>query len=393
MYEDYSIGVVVPAYNEAEFIGEVVRDLPRYIDNVYLVDDASTDDTWDEMGSVMRAETAVNTPVPSGDDGVTESAEPREPVRSTESLGEGSAVESTAVHTHRVAAVVSEIETIGSITRLRHAENRGPGGAIKTGYLAAVSDGVEVVVTIDGDGQMDCDRLKDVIDPIVSGQAGYAKGDRLAHREALWDMPTFRLFGNVVLTGLTRLSSGFWGLSDPQNGFTAVSSEVLCEIDLQRMWEYYGYMNQLLAQLNAAGITVVDVPMPAQYGDEESSIGYWQYIRRVSLLLVVSFLGRLRGTYTSQDGSKVAIYYGLSVFGVVGSVTWKLVSDLTEGEGPSWHDVVVGVAISLTAFLVAVFFDANTGPTVETPTESPTGTSRSTETTAHSDNTEQTHAE
>ncbi|NHN46665.1 glycosyltransferase family 2 protein [Halostella sp. JP-L12] len=333
MYRNSTIGVVVPAYNEEAFVGGVVRDLPEFVDAVYLVDDASTDETWAAMGEAMEAREVGGTAVPAA------SAATERRVRS-------------------VADRISDSETIGNVTRLRHSENRGAGGAVKTGYLAALEDGVDVIATIDGDGQMDSGRLPRILDPVVTGQAEYAKGNRFAGRDLVREMPAFRLFGNVLLTGLTRVASGYWQLSDPQNGFTAVSRDALKQVDVDGIWEYYGYMNQLMAQLNAANVRVADVPMPVTYGDEESSIDYLQYIRRVSLLLLVSFVRRLSRKYSERNPSLVPVCYAVGA--TVGSVTvlGGLLSAATgDRKRISRRTTAGGLVISLAAFVVAAVLD------------------------------------
>ncbi|WP_158059002.1 glycosyltransferase family 2 protein [Halorussus halophilus] len=290
MYRDHSVGVVVPAYNEENFVAGVVRELPAFVDEIYLVDDASTDGTWAAMLGISGAKSH---PQRSGTQRLS---------TASDGLGRG-----------LLADRVADYETDGRLTRIRHAENRGAGGAVKTGYLAALEDEVDIVATIDGDGQMDAALLPRILDPVVEGRAGYAKGDRLAGVSLVHEMPPFRLFGNLLLTGLTRIATGYWKLSDPQNGFTAISREALLEADVESLWEYYGYMNQLLARLNAAGVGVADVPMASSYGDEVSGIDYVEYIRKVSWLLLVSFLLRLRRKYVDEDwqGKRLAISTGL----------------------------------------------------------------------------------
>lgn len=340
MYQNHSVGVVVPAYNEAAFVGDVARDLPEFVDAVYLVDDASTDETWTVMGTVLNAQRTV--PVGEfGDEGGTRS--------------DGQYVDDR----------VAESETAGNVTRLRHRENRGAGGAVKTGYLAALKDGVDVVATIDGDGQMDSAHLRSVVDPVVSGQAGYAKGNRFAGTDAISEMPPFRLFGNVLLTGLTRIASGYLRLSDPQNGYTAISRRALLAVDVEEMKEYYGYMNHLMAKLNVADVRIADVPMPATYGDEESHIEYREYIRRVSGLLLASFLQRLWEKYGKRGDYPVLVGYVGSGLVAAISVLWWTVSNVApDVANRRWSDAIAGIAVGFTLLVAAVILDGETDPFV-----------------------------
>lgn len=285
MYEGHSVGVVVPAYNEAPFVGEVITDIPAFVDHIYAIDDASTDDTM----AALRAAARERATGPAG----------RMSARSGDHAGGDREHRQSVSHdggkrTTFPGDRVSESESIGDMTCARHETNRGAGGAIKTGYLAAIEDGMDIVATIDGDGQMDSTTLAGLLDPLVAGEAGYAKGNRFTDREVFLEMPPFRLFGNLVLTGLTRISTGYWGLYDPQNGFTAATREALVAADVGSLWEYYGYMNQLTARLNVAGVDIADVPMETVYGDEESDIEYRRYIRRVGGMLAGTLLRRLR---------------------------------------------------------------------------------------------------
>ena len=334
MYREHSVGVVVPAYNEEAFVGDVVRTLPAFVDTIFLVDDASTDGTWTEMGDVMRE-------LEAGEGAVTD-----ESLRWTEPSLD-----------RRVGAA----DSLGRVVRVRHAENRGAGGAIKTGYLLALEHGVDVVATIDGDGQMDSAQLASILDPVVTGRAGYAKGDRFGGGNALEEMPPFRLVGNLLLTGLTRISSGYWRVSDPQNGFTAISRPALQAVDIESLWEYYGYMNQLLARLNTAGVDIADVPMPTTYGDEESTIAYGEYIPRVSLLLLVSFLVRLRSKYAAADTSPMVAGSVVGVLLGVNTLLKRLRQAVRRrGAGSSRGELLLGVG----TVLAAVLYDTTREPAV-----------------------------
>lgn len=109
---------------------------------------------------------------------------------------------------------------------LRHEANQGVGGAVMTGYQAAITDGAKVIVKIDGDGQMDPALILSFVDPILTGEADYTKGNRFFDLEEIRSMPPVRLFGNSVLSLLTKLSSGYWDLFDPTNGYTAIHADV-----------------------------------------------------------------------------------------------------------------------------------------------------------------------
>ncbi len=282
MYRDHTVGVVVPAYNEEAFVGEVIAGLPSYVDRIYAVDDGSTDGTWEEILRLAEADERPETVEPGLADG--------------------------------------GVPLSRRVVPLRHETNRGPGAAIKTGYLKALEEGVDVTATVDGDGQMDPDLLARLLDPIVAGDAGYAKGNRLVDRAYWQEMPRLRLVGNVVLSFLAKVASGYWRSRDAQNGFTAISREALVAVGVEELYEYYGYCDELLVRLNVHDVRVADVPMPARYGAETSTIRYSRYIPRVSMMLLRNFLWRLWRKYLLQAFHPLVLAYlaGMGSVGLAG---------------------------------------------------------------------------
>ena len=275
MYDGATVGVVVPAYNERGFVGEVIETVPAFVDHVYVVDDCSTDGTWEEIRETLRALHAPASP----------RAEPR---LTGDGAGSG--------WRDRIEATVARPDDEGPDRRfvaVRHELNTGVGGAMKTGYRAAVADDVDVVAAMGGDGQMDPDILDRIIHPVVSGDADFSKGNRLRNAEYRDDMSPWRTFGNFLLTYLTRISSGYWRMMDPQNGYTAVSKTALERVELDTLYDDYGFCNHLLVRLNRQGLHIADVSMHAVYGDETSHIRYARFVPTLSLLLLRSYLGRL----------------------------------------------------------------------------------------------------
>ncbi|KQQ33670.1 glycosyl transferase family 2 [Duganella sp. Leaf126] len=155
---------------------------------------------------------------------------------------------------------------------LHHAENRGVGGAVLSGYRAALADGMRILVKIDGDGQMDPALLPHFVAPILSGEADYTKGNRFFDLEKIRRMPTVRLFGNAVLSLLTKLSSGYWDVFDPTNGYTALHADAARHLPFDRISTRYFFESDMLFRLNTIQAVVVDVPMDASYGDEVSNL-------------------------------------------------------------------------------------------------------------------------
>jgi glycosyltransferase involved in cell wall biosynthesis len=151
-------------------------------------------------------------------------------------------------------------------------ENRGVGGAIVTAYKAAIADGVDIVVKIDGDGQMNPALLHHFVRPLLRGEADYTKGNRFFRPESVQGMPPVRLFGNAVLSFLTKLSCGYWNIMDPTNGYTAARTCVLAELSLDKLEQRYFFETDMLFRLNTVRAVVKDVPMDAVYADEESHL-------------------------------------------------------------------------------------------------------------------------
>ncbi|MXV61098.1 glycosyltransferase [Natronorubrum sp. JWXQ-INN-674] len=280
MYKGKQIGVVVTAYNEEAFIGSVIETVPDFVDRIYAVDDASPDNSWEAIQQVASR--------------INETVE-REPELAVTDGGDG----------RRVVPI-------------QHEENRGYGAAVKTGYKHAADDEMDVVAVMNGDGQMDPDILHRIIDPVVEGEADYAKGNRLLRPEDRNGMSAFRFVGNAMLTGLSKFASGYWTVGDPQNGYTAISRETIETLDLESITDKYGFLNHLLTHLNVNERRVADVSMSAVYGDEESSIRYVPFVRFVSLLLLRSFLWRLKTRYVVAEFHPNVVFYGAGTAGLIG---------------------------------------------------------------------------
>jgi len=155
---------------------------------------------------------------------------------------------------------------------LRHKKNMGVGGAVLTGYQAALATTAEAVVKLDGDGQMDPTLIPKLCEPLLRDRADYVKGNRFFRVRHAAGMPAVRLFGNAVLSFLTKMSSGYWQLFDPTNGFTAIHSALLAELDYERIAKRYFFESDLLYHLNQLRAVVVEMPMRASYEGEPSSL-------------------------------------------------------------------------------------------------------------------------
>ena len=155
---------------------------------------------------------------------------------------------------------------------LRHDQNQGVGGATLTGYRQAIADGMDIVVKLDGDGQMDPALLPELVAPIVRGEADYTKGNRFWDLRQIGRMPLLRRLGNLGLSFLAKVSSGYWDIFDPTNGYTALHVAVAERLPLDQVSRRYFFETDLLFRLGTVRAVVVDVPMDARYGDEKSNL-------------------------------------------------------------------------------------------------------------------------
>jgi glycosyltransferase involved in cell wall biosynthesis len=244
------IAVVIPAFRVEEELAGVLARIPASIDSVFVVDDASP-------GSIRSA--------------VESAADPR-------------------------------------VVLLRHETNQGVGGAMITGFRAALKAGVDIIVKCDGDGQMDPRDIPVLVRPLIDGRAEYAKGCRFHHFDELSRMPLVRLLGNIGLTFLTKLSSGYWHVLDPQNGFVAIRADVLRRIRWERLSRRFFFENDMLIRLNSIEARVCDIPFPSEYGDEPSSLRPGQILFAFPPRLVLGFFRRVLWRYVFFDVSPVAIF-------------------------------------------------------------------------------------
>jgi glycosyltransferase involved in cell wall biosynthesis len=213
------------------------------------------------------------------------------------------------------------------VTVLEHAHNQGVGGAVLTGYRAAIADGATVIVKLDGDGQMDGTLIPDFVAPILAGEADYAKGNRFFDLEKLGAMPPLRLFGNALLSFLTKVSSGYWDLFDPTNGYTAIHADCARYLPFDKISRRYFFESDMLFRLNTLGAVVVDVPMDAVYGDEVSNLKISRIVTEFALKHARNFCKRLFYNYYLRNMSLASIELPLGVlllvFGLVfGATHW-----------------------------------------------------------------------
>src|SRR5579885_1588491 len=254
MLEGKTVAVVVPARDEQELIVATLQGIPGFVDRVFVVDDASSDET---------AERARQ-------------------------LGDP-----------RVEVIV-------------HEHGRGVGGAIVTGYRRALAERIDATAVMAGDNQMDPDELETLALPVVRGELDYAKANRLFTGSAWQLIPRSRYLGNAVLSLLTKIASGYWHVADSQAGYTVVSLRMLRLLDLDRVYTSYGFPNDMLVHLNVWNARVRDFPSRPIYGvGERSGIKIRRVVPRISWLLWKGFFWRLREKYVVRDFHPLVFFYFL----------------------------------------------------------------------------------
>ena len=207
----------------------------------------------------------------------------------------------------------------------RNPVNLGVGGAMVEGYRRAIAEGIDIAVKLDGDGQMDPSLLPRFVAPILVGEADYTKGNRFHNPRDVRQMPGVRIFGNVALSFLTKLSSGYWSVFDPTNGYTAVHVAVLEQLDLDALSRRYFFESDMLFRLNTVGARVMDIPMEARYADEKSNLSIRRVLFEFPLKHARNLGKRIFYNYFLRDFSVASIELLLGlfllVFGVVMGVT------------------------------------------------------------------------
>jgi glycosyltransferase involved in cell wall biosynthesis len=260
MLEGKRVAVVVPAYDEEALVVETLRNVPDFVDRIYVVDDASSDGTGNRARELGDARVEV----------------------------------------------------------VRHDANRGVGAAIVTGYRRALEEGVDIACVMAADNQMDPGELRGLAELVARGEVEYAKANRLVSGEAWKIIPRTRYLGNAVLSLLTKIASGYWHVADSQAGYTAVSSAALARLDLDRLYPRYGFPNDMLVHLNVQNARVRDVPSRPIYNvGEQSGIRLRSVVPRISWLLFKAFWWRLGQKYVIRDFHPLVFFY---VFGVLMTV-------------------------------------------------------------------------
>lgn len=300
---NFTIGVVIPCYKVSKHISKVIAAIPDYVDYIILVDDCCPERSGDIAREIIQ--------------------DPRLKV-------------------------------------IKHDTNQGVGGATKSGYKEALKLEVDIVVKLDGDEQMDPSLIQRLVDPIICGHADYSKGNRFFDLEVFKTMPIFRVLGNLILTFITKISSGYYRVFDPTNGFTAISKSMLEQIRLDKIDSRYFFESDMLFRLKLAGAKVKDVPIKAIYGDEESNLKISLAVVEFTFKHLRNFLKRLFYFYFLRDFSfaSLELIFGffLFVFGIIHGMLSFINSNQNQVPTPIGSLILTSMSVLCGLQLLLAFF-------------------------------------
>ena len=249
-------------------------------------------------------------------------------------------------------------------------KNLGVGGAVKQGYLRALAQNADVVVKLDGDGQMDPRLILALIQPLIDERADYTKGNRFFNIEHIKSMPKLRIFGNLVLSFFAKFSTGYWRIFDPNNGFTAINSSTLRKLDLKKIDDRYFFESDILFRLNLLRAVTIDVPMEAKYGTEVSHLKIKKVVGEFPVKHGRNFVKRIAYTYYLRDFTlaslELPIGLGLMSFGVISGITNFLQSQSLNQATQPGTLILISMSILVGIQLILSFFayDIDSSPTI-----------------------------
>ncbi|HNK62878.1 MAG TPA: glycosyltransferase family 2 protein [Anaerolineales bacterium] len=311
-FSDLLVAVIIPAYRVERDIEEVLSGLPAYIRSIIVVDDASPDATADLVAAAAKQDKRV--------------------------------------------------------TLLRHEKNQGVGGAMADGFRKALELGAQIVIKVDGDGQMDPTHIPALLAPLISGSADYAKGNRFRDFASLQQMPLIRRVGNLGLSFLTKAATGYWNVFDPTNGYFAIRAEVLKQIPLDKLDKGYYFETSMLSHLYLLDACVHDVTIPARYRNEVSNLSIRRTLFEFPFKLTRTLLRRIVLKYFIFDFSMMSIYLltgiPLLLFGLIFGITkWIQYAEL--GVAAPTGTVILptlSVILAIQILLSAIEIDLNAAP-------------------------------
>jgi len=315
MVNDVNLAVVIPCYQVKAFILNVVKEIPTQVNQIIVVDDACPEGSGRYLQSVLN--------------------DPR-------------------------------------LTILFNTENLGVGGAVKRGYSQALSNGAEIIVKLDGDGQMDPKLIPTLIKPLVELKGDYSKGNRFFNIEHVKNMPKMRIIGNLVLSFFSKFATGYWKVFDPTNGFTAITSSKLRKLDMEKIDNRYFFESDILFRLNLARAVVIDIPMESKYGSEVSNLKIKRVLVEFPAKHTRNFFKRIAYTYYLRDFTlaslELPIGLGLTFFGFISGIANFIDSQSSNEATPTGTLILISMSVLVGIQFILSFFayDIDSAPTIPT---------------------------
>ena len=311
-FSKFKTAIVIPSYRTESEIRQVLKGIPAFIRHIIVVDDASPDASADLVSAAAKRDKRI--------------------------------------------------------ILLRHEKNQGVGGAMVTGFQKALALGADIVIKLDGDGQMDPQYIPALITPLILGEADYAKGNRFRNFDSLKQMPFVRRIGNLGLSFLTKAATGYWNIFDPTNGYFAIRAEVLEQLPLEHIDKGYYFETSMLSRLYLLDAVVQDVTIPARYGREVSSLSIRRVLFEFPFKLTRTLVKRIVLKYFIFDFSMMSIYLltgiPLLLFGLIFGITkWIQYAEL--GIAAPTGTVILptlSVILAIQILLSAIEIDLNTAP-------------------------------
>jgi len=303
MNSDKKYAIVIPCYREKAHIVNVINDcLEQSPFKIYVIDDCCPDGTGTYVNEVFKSET---------------------------------------------------VEVIF------HENNKGVGGALLTGYKKCMDENIDVIVKIDGDGQMDASMIMEFVLPIFYRRADYTKGNRFYNFEILKKMPLVRLFGNTILSFINKMVSGYWNIMDPTNGYTAISTKVLKQIPLEKISQDYFFESDMIFRLGIIRAKIKDIAIPTKYEDETSSLSITKVIFTFPPRYIKNFFKRIIYNYLIRDfnyGSLMLLLGPVLLILGISHGAYHWIKSIETGITASTGTVMISALTVLMGFQSILFF-------------------------------------
>ncbi len=316
MLNNKSIAVVVPCYNEETQIQDVIQDMPGFVDRIIVVNDLSKDNTRQKVEALIGQ---------IGESDISCNIKPLDKNNKYYAAEQLLMKRNEEEHKYFPESEIVQGADQDRLVLIHLKKNSGVGAAIARGYKWAKDNNIDCTAVMAGDGQMDPDELESICSPVVIEGVDYVKGDRLSHPSASIFIPRTRFIGNSILSILTKISSGYWHVSDTQTGYTAMSNRALNSIKLYKIYPRYGMPNDMLVKLNIANCTLKEIMIKPVYNiGEQSKMKVFKVIPKISWLLIKSFFKRIWLKYFIKSFHPLFILYQLGFLLLIISIPYGI---------------------------------------------------------------------